>query len=244
MRIWLTTVCIACVTAFALAQAPALTGSVPATGGDIQITALGHASVQLEQGGKIIVVDPVPMMADLSNVKRADLVLVTDIHGDHLDPAGIALARKPGAPVVIPAAARDKVPDGTVMANGETKTVAGVSIQAVPMYNLVRKSPQGEFFHTKGRGNGYILTLGGKRVYIAGDTECTPEMKALKNIDVAFVPMNLPYTMTRAEAADCVKAFKPKVVYPYHYQGQNPQEFADALKGTPGVEVRLENWYR
>ena len=103
------------------------------------------------------------------------------------------------------------------------------------MYNLERGPSAGQLFHTKGRGNGYVLTMGGKRIYIAGDTECTPEMKALKNIDVAFVPMNLPYTMTPAEAAECVKAFAPKIVYPYHYnQATNAQEFTAALKGTPG----------
>jgi L-ascorbate metabolism protein UlaG (beta-lactamase superfamily) len=110
------------------------------------------------------------------------------------------------------------------------------------MYNLQRGPAPGQFFHPKGRGNGYILTLGGKRLYIAGDTECTPEMRALKNIDIAFIPMNLPYTMPPAEAAECVKAFKPKVVYPYHYRGQNPEEFKAALKGEP-VEVRLLDWY-
>jgi L-ascorbate metabolism protein UlaG (beta-lactamase superfamily) len=128
------------------------------------------------------------------------------------------------------------------MANGQTKTVAGVSIEAVPMYNLQRGPAAGQLFHTKGRGNGYLLTLGGKRVFIAGDTECVPEIKALKNIDVVFLPMNLPYTMPPAEAADCVKAFKPKIVYPYHFQGQKPEEFADALKGS-GIEVRMLNWY-
>jgi len=109
------------------------------------------------------------------------------------------------------------------------------------MYNLQRGF-QGELFHTKGRGNGYVVTLGGKRIYVAGDTECTPEMKALRNIDVAFLPMNLPYTMTPAEAADCAKAFKPKIVYPYHYRGQDPKAFAAALKGS-GIEVRLRDWY-
>ena len=110
------------------------------------------------------------------------------------------------------------------------------------MYNLQRGPSAGQLFHTKGRGNGYVVTLGGKRLYFAGDTECTPEMKALKNIDVAFIPMNLPFTMPPAEAAECAKTFVPKVAIPYHYQGQNPQEFQAALKGS-GVEVRLLKWY-
>jgi L-ascorbate metabolism protein UlaG (beta-lactamase superfamily) len=232
------------VPALAWAQAPATT-TVPATGGDITITAIQHASVQIEHGGTVIQVDPA--QGDFSKAKKADLVLITDIHGDHLNPADIATVRKPGAPVVMPAAvqqqAGDKIPAPIeVMANGASKTVAGVAIEALPMYNIERGPAPGQLFHTKGRGNGYILTLGGKRVYLAGDTECTPEMKALKNIDVAFLPMNLPYTMTPAEAAACAKVFKPKVAIPYHYKGQNPQEFADALKGT-GTDVRLLDWY-
>jgi L-ascorbate metabolism protein UlaG (beta-lactamase superfamily) len=218
---------------------------VPATGGNITITPLQHASVQVEFGGKVIQVDPA--QGDMSKAKPGDIVLVTDIHGDHLNPDLIAKVRKPGAPVVMPAAVQQevgtKVPGPVeVLANGQTRTVAGVSIEAVPMYNLQRGPSAGQLFHTKGRGDGYIVTLGGKRLYFAGDTECTPEMKALKNIDVAFVPMNLPYTMPPAEAAECVKAFKPAIAIPYHYQGQKPEEFAAALKGS-GIEVRLLNWY-
>jgi L-ascorbate metabolism protein UlaG (beta-lactamase superfamily) len=233
------------------AGAPAATPQQATTGasptqaasaeGDIQITPITHASLQLEYGGKVIHVDPTSP-GDYSKAKPADLVLITDIHPDHLDPAAIAKVRKAGAPVVAPAAAADKIESPTVMANGETKTVAGVSIEAVPMYNLQRGPSAGQLFHTKGRGNGYVLNLGGRRVYIAGDTECTDEMRALKNIDIAFIPMNLPYTMPPAEAAECVKAFRPKVVYPYHYRGQNPEEFKAALKGEP-IEVKLLNWY-
>jgi L-ascorbate metabolism protein UlaG (beta-lactamase superfamily) len=232
----------------AAALVPALAAAqstVPATGGDITITPLQHASVQVEQGGKVIQVDPA--QGDFSKAKQADLILITDIHGDHLSPENVAKVRKSGAPVVMPAAvqtaAADKIPAPVeVLANGQTKTVAGVSIEAVPMYNLQRGPAAGQLFHTKGRGNGYIVTLGGKRVYFAGDTECTPEMKALKNIDVAFIPMNLPYTMPPSEAADCVKAFKPAIVYPYHFMGQKTEEFEAALKGS-GIEVRVLNWY-
>jgi len=242
--------------AFSLTLLPAIVQAqsvVPAAGGNITITPLQHASVQVEQGGKVLQVDPA--QGDMTKAKPGDVVLVTDIHGDHLNPDLIAKVRKAGAPVVMPAAVQQqvgaKVPGPVeVLANGQTKTVAGISIEAVPMYNLQRGPSAGELFHTKGRGNGYIVTLGGKRLYFAGDTECTPEMKALKNIDVAFVPMNLPYTMTPAEAADCVKAFAPKVVYPYHSgtpkdvgPSANAQEFAAAMKGTPGVEVRVAEWY-
>jgi L-ascorbate metabolism protein UlaG (beta-lactamase superfamily) len=212
------------------------------TEGDIQITPITHASVQIEYGGKVIHVDPTSQ-GDYSKAKQADLILVTDIHQDHLDPAAISKIRKGGAPVVAPSAAAPKIENATVMANGESKTVAGIALEAVPMYNLQRGPEPGLLFHDKGRGNGYILTLGGKRVYLAGDTECTPEMRALKNIDIAFLPMNLPYTMPPSEAADCAKAFKPKVVYPYHHRGQNPDEFKSALAGEP-IEVRLLNWYK
>ena len=221
------------------------TTTIPAAGGDITITAIQHASVQIEHAGKVIQVDPA--QGDFSKAKQADLVLITDIHGDHLNPDLVAKVRKPGALVVEPAAvqaqAGEKIPAPVeVLPNGQTKTIAGVSVEAVPMYNLQRGPGPGQLFHTKGRGNGYILTLGGKRLYLAGDTECTPEMKALKNIDVAFIPMNLPYTMTPSEAADCAKAFKPKVAIPYHYQGQKPEEFQDALKGS-GIDVRMLAWY-
>ena len=228
-----------------LAVAVGAQSVVPASGGNITITPIQHASVQVEYGGKVIQVDPA--QGDFSKAKPADLILVTDIHGDHLNPDLIAKVRKPGAPVVMPAAvqqqAGSKIPGPVeVLANGQTKTVAGVSIEAVPMYNLQRGPSAGQLFHTKGRGNGYIVSLGGKRVYFAGDTECTTEMKALKDIEVAFIPMNLPYTMPPSEAAECVKAFKPKIAIPYHYQGQKPEEFQAALKGS-GIEVRLLNWY-
>jgi len=196
----------------------------------------------LKHGNQVITVDPTMMGGDYNALPKADIILITDIHGDHLDPGTIAKASKTGTTVVIPGAASAQVKDGTVIANGEKKTVKGVEIEAVPMYNLQRGPSAGQLFHTKGRGNGYIVTLGDKRIYIAGDTECTPEMKALKNIDVAFLPMNLPYTMPPNEAADCVKAFKPKIVYPYHYMGQDLKIFDNALKGS-GVDVRIRDWY-
>ena len=222
-------------------MAQTTTDTIPADGGGILITPIYHASVQIEHAGTVIQVDP--WGADrYAAAKPADLVLITDIHSDHLDPAAIAKIRKPGAPIVGPAAVAEKLEGVTVMANGERRTVAGVAIEALPMYNLTRGPAPGQLYHPKGRGNGYLLTLGGTRVYLAGDTECTPEMRALQHIDVAFLPMNLPYTMPPVEAAACAKAFKPRIVYPYHYRGSNLQEFADALKGEP-IEVRLREWY-
>lgn len=217
------------------------TDRIPATGGDIVITPITHASLQIEHAGTVIQVDPWGQ-GDYARAGPADLVLVTDIHGDHLDPAQIAKLRKPGAPVVAPAAAAEKLENATVMANGESRTVVGVQLEAVPMYNLTRGPAPGQLYHVKGRGNGYVITIGGKRLYVAGDTECTPEMKALKDIDAAFLPMNLPYTMTPAEAAECAKAFRPRIVYPYHYRGQDVDVFTAALKGEP-IEVRVLGWY-
>ena len=157
--------------------------------------------------------------------------------------------RAEGAPVVAPKAAIDKageaLPSPTAMANGEKATFfeGAVEVEAVEMYNLVRKRESGEFFHPKGMGNGYVVTMGGARLYFSGDTECTPEMKALEDIDAAFVCMNLPYTMTPEEAAVCVKAFAPKVLYPYHYRGQDPTKLPALLgEGSP-VEVRQLEWY-
>jgi L-ascorbate metabolism protein UlaG (beta-lactamase superfamily) len=241
MRTFLTS---ACATALAAASiAAGQSDTLPATGGDIQITPIMRASVQIEFAGKVIQVDPI---GKTEPTQRADLILVTDIHPDNLDPDEIAKIRKPGAPVVMPAAAAAeagaRIPAPTiVIANGETKTAADIAIVAVPAYNARRGPKPGEFYHPKGRANGYIVTLGGKRLYFAGDTECTTEMKDLKNIDVAFVPINMPTTMTPAEAAECVKAFQPKIVYPYHYDGQKGDEafFRAFLKGTP-IEARVQ----
>ena len=228
----------ACAAAWLHAAQP---DTIPAAGGDISIVPINHATLQLRHGGHVIDVDPVAQ-ASFEGLPAPDIILVTDIHGDHLDPATIAKLETPQTTVVAPAAVAAKLDGATVMANGDKQTVNGVPIEAVPMYNLRRGPAAGKLYHDKGRGNGYILTLGGKRVYIAGDTECTSEMKALTNIDLAFIPMNLPYTMPPSEAAACVKTFKPKVVYPYHYRGQNLDEFASALKGT-GIDVRIRDWY-
>lgn len=228
------------------AQYPSTT-RVPAAGGEIVITALGHASVQIEHGGKVIIVDPVTNQADLSQAKPADLILVTDIHSDHLDPGAIARLRKAQAPVVIPPEAAAKVPNGMVMRNREILAgdlaPAGIPVISVPAYNIQRGPAPGEVYHPRERGQGYLLTIGGKLVYVAGDTECVPAMAQwVRNVEVAFIPMNLPYTMPPSEAAQCVKGFRPKIAIPYHFMGQKPEEFAEALKGEP-IEVRILNWY-
>ena len=181
-----------------------------------------------------------------AGLKPPTLILITDIHDDHFDPDVIKVVKGPDTVVVGPGAVSGKLAGAGRLANGQLKTVNGVLIEAVPMYNLTTEKGETEPFHTRGRGNGYIVTLGGKRFFFAGDTSCTPEIKALKNIDVAFLPMNLPYTMSSADAVQCASAFKPKIAYPYHYIGPEmttgPQAFEKALAGS-GIEVRRRDWY-
>ena len=207
--------------------------------GGLEITFIGHGTLMFTFGGRVIHVDPVGEYADYQTLPKADLILITHEHGDHLDAKVVELLRQPSTRVVLNQAGASQVPGGIVMKNGEMKTEDGLQIEAVPAYNLVHLRPGGEPFHPKGDGNGYIITFGGKRVYVAGDTENTPELKALKNIDIAFLPMNLPYTMTPEMVADAARAFKPKILYPYHYGSTNTGKLVDLLKDSPEIEVRI-----
>jgi L-ascorbate metabolism protein UlaG (beta-lactamase superfamily) len=209
--------------------------------GELKITPVQHASVMLEVNGQVWYIDPASP-TDYSALPKADVILITDIHGDHLDPKAIEQVKKASTVIVAPAAVAKTVTEAKVLNNGQSTTVGGIKIEAVPMYNLKRGPAPGKLFHDKGRGNGYVLNIGGKRIYFSGDTEVTDEMKALKNIDIAFVCMNLPYTMPPDEAAAGVKAFHPKIVYPYHYRGSDLTVFSKALEGS-GIEVRLRDWY-
>lgn len=209
--------------------------------GDVKITPLNHASTLIEAGGKTIYLDPAkPVKFDA--LPKADLILITDIHGDHMDPDAIKAISKSGTEIISSPAVAQTVTTAKSLANGEKTTWQTWTIEAIPAYNLKRGPAPGKLFHDKGRGNGYVLTYGGKRFYFSGDTEGVPEMRALKNIDVAFVCMNLPYTMPPEEAAEAVKAFHPKIVIPYHYRGSDLSVFQKALQGT-GIEVRLLDWY-
>jgi len=225
--------------------------------GPVKITPIYHATVLVEIPGTEIYIDPAKP-APLDGLPLSNFILVTDIHADHMDAEALYTLGQAGARgtrVVAPLAViqdpkvakviLNTVAGGKTLSNGETTIVDnrnGWTIEAVPMYNLTRKMPNGEPYHVKGRGNGYILTFGDKRFYFSGDTEGTPEMRALKNIDVAFVCMNLPYTMSPEEAAEAVKAFHPRVAIPYHYRGSDPTVFQKALEGS-GIEVRLLDWY-
>ena len=213
--------------------------AIKTSGGDLEITFIGHGTLMFTFQGKVIHVDPVQQYADYQQLPKADLILITHEHRDHLDPGALQILRRPDTKVVLTEAGAGQVAGGLVMKNGEVRIIDGLKIEAVPAYNLVHKRDGREPFHPKGRGNGYVITFGDKRVYVAGDTENTPEMKALSGIDLAFLPMNLPYTMTPEMVADAARAFKPKILYPYHYGDTDTAKLVDLLKDSPQIEVRV-----
>jgi L-ascorbate metabolism protein UlaG (beta-lactamase superfamily) len=221
--------------------APGPVQTFPTAAGPVNIVPIYHAAVMIEADGERIYIDPAKP-ADIRSLSPGDLILITDIHGDHMDADDIKALSKDGTEIIAPASVQATITAAKVLANGDSTRWHKWKITAVPMYNTTRMQPNGVPYHTKGRGDGFVLSYGGKNFYFAGDTEATPEMAALKNIDVAFIPMNLPYTMTPDEAAAAVKSFKPKIVYPYHYKGQDPAVFQKDLAGS-GIEVRLLDWY-
>ena len=207
----------------------------------VKITPIYHASLLIEEGNKAIFIDPA-QPGNFSGLPPADLILITDIHEGHMDPGAIAEVGTPGTEIIAPPAVVKTITRAHALANGEITTMFGWNIMAIPMYNIKRGPAPGELYHPKGRGNGYVLTYGGVSFYISGDTEGIPEMRALKGIDVAFVCMSLPCTMSPGEAAGAVKAFRPAVVFPYDYRGSDPAVFARDMRGT-GITVRLLDWY-
>ena len=228
-------------------------GEEPASDGELSevaITPFAGAGVQLEYRGTVIHVDPWSR-GDYSGASPADLILITDTPADHLDPDLILELRKTAAPVVLPSLPEDardegsrdrllQVPDGTVMNNGDRMTLAGIPVEAVPMYDLIPGNP----FHAKGEGNGYVLTLGDTRIYLSGVTECVPEIQEIRDIDIAFMPLNLPNgRMEPLVAAECVKVIRPAVVYPYHYREMPIDAFVEALSDEPDIEVEVRDWY-
>ena len=207
--------------------------------GDLQIAFIGHGTVMFTFGGKIIHVDPFSSVADYSKLPQADLILLTHEHRDHLDLKALESLRTDKTKIVLTENCARQVKGGIIMHNGDVKTVDGLKVEAVPAYNLVHMRSEGVAFHPRGIGNGYVITFGDKRIYLAGDTENIPEMQNLKNIDCAFLPMNLPYTMTPEMVADAAKAFKPKVLYPYHYGETDPSKLVELMKDVPEVEIRI-----
>ncbi|MGB7787009.1 MAG: MBL fold metallo-hydrolase [Salinimicrobium sp.] len=216
----------------------------------IKIHPISHATAVITWDDTNIYLDPVGGASAFEGQKDPDLIFITDIHQDHLDLNTLKAMNLDGVKIVVPKAVQEELPNSLashleVMNNGETITLNGFSIQAIPMYNLREEAKQ---FHTKGRGNGYVIEKDGKRLYIAGDTEDIPEMRNLENIDIALVPMNLPYTMPVTAAADAVIEFAPKTVYPYHYRGQNGmadvQKFKQLVnEANKDIKVVLEDWY-
>ena len=213
--------------------------TITTSGHELKITFIGHGTLMFAFGGKIIHIDPVSREADYAKMPKGDIILVTHEHGDHLDADALAAARKEGTVILLPEKCASAVAGTSVMRNGDTRTIGEVKVVAVPAYNLIHKRNSGQPFHPRGEGNGYVLTFGDKRVYVAGDTENIPEMKELKDIDVAFLPMNLPYTMTPEMVADAAKAFRPKILYPYHFGKTDTSKLLKLLAAEKDIKVRL-----
>ena len=214
------------------------TDLIPTSAGDLAITFIGHGSLMMNFNGKTIHIDPYSSVADYASLPKADIVFITHEHSDHLDKDALAKLRTDRTVIVLTKLCAAQIEGGIIMRNGESQTVEGLKVEAVAAYNLVHKRPNGEAFHPKGNGNGYILNFGDTRVYVAGDTENTPEMKALQNIAVAFLPMNLPYTMTPEMVADAALAFRPRILYPYHFGKTDTSKIVELLDGED-IEVRI-----
>jgi L-ascorbate metabolism protein UlaG (beta-lactamase superfamily) len=222
------------------AQSLPASDKIETASGNIEIYFIGHGSLMFKMNDRVIYIDPVKSSGNYDNLPKADMILVTHEHYDHMDPDLISILRQEKTAIFCNAAAASKIKGAGILKPGDKVSSGVVDIEAVAAYNIVNERAKGQPFHPKGSGIGFILTFGGKRIYVAGDTENTPEMKALRNIDVAFLPMNLPYTMTPEMVADAAKAFKPRILYPYHYGDTNTDVIVRLLKDT-GIEVRIRN---
>lgn len=212
---------------------------IQTSAGDLEIGLVGHGTLMFTWNGLVVHVDPWTKLADYAKLPKADLILITHAHFDHLDQNAIKTLQKDKTIILVSAACAGQVAGAQTIRNGDSRTVSTIKVEAAPAYNIVQKNPQGGLYHPKGEGNGYVLTFGDKRVYVAGDTENTPEMKALKNIDLAFLPMNLPYTMTPEMVADAAKAFRPRVLYPYHTGETDVSKLAPLLSDCKDIELRV-----
>jgi|SRR3972149_2164584 len=220
------------------------TDTIHTTGGTLEMVFIGHGTLLFKFNNLVIHIDPVSGEANYSVLPKADIILVTHQHGDHFDISAIHKILKENTKVILTEKCFENAEDlinTIILKNGENTDIYGISIEAVPAYNIKHMRSAGNPFHPKGEGNGYILTFGDKKVYIAGDTENTPEMKTLQDIDIAFLPMNLPYTMAPEMVADAAKAFRPKILYPYHFGNTKVEKLAELLKDEEGIEVRIRN---
>ena len=217
------------------------TDTIDGPEGGVKITFIGHASLIFEYKGKVVYVDPWSELADFSKLPKADLILITHEHPDHLDMAAIKAIIKDDTIMLANRLAAEASPRFAVMKNGDRQVIFGIGIKAVPAYNLVNMRSTGKPWHAKGDGNGYVLTFGQTKIYVAGDTENIPEMSAIQGVNVAFLPMNLPYTMTPEMVVDAVKKLKPQIVYPYHYGNTDPEKLVKLMKGMDNVEVRIRS---
>jgi len=218
--------------------------------GMLTIQPVLHGSLVLTWDNKTIYADPYGGAAAFAGIASPDLILITDIHGDHMDVETLTALETSKAKLIVPQAVADQLPASyrdrlVILKNGSSTTLLDITISAIPMYNLPESS---DSRHTKGRGNGYVLEMGGKRIYISGDTEDIPEMRQLKNIDVAFICMNLPFTMDIDQAASATLEFQPGIIYPYHFRGQGGLNDVEGFRklveaGGKRIEVRLRNWY-
>lgn len=218
--------------------------------GDLIVQPILHGTLVMLFNDKIIYVDPYGGANAFAGIAKPDLILITDIHGDHLNEDTLDALEINNTPIIVPQAVADKMSEKYqnqlhILANNDHKKLFGIDIKALPMYNLPMAD---DAKHVKGRGNGYLLEMGKKKVYISGDTAGIEEMRNLQHIDIAFVCMNLPYTMDVTEASSAVLDFKPSIVYPYHYRGNPDMSDTEVFKtlvnqGNPEIEVRLRNWY-
>jgi L-ascorbate metabolism protein UlaG (beta-lactamase superfamily) len=228
-----------CTANLATAQNQFETDIITTTSGDLKITFIGHGTLLFTFSEKIIHVDPYGRLTDYSTLPKADIILITHEHGDHFDLKVIKMLRIEKTSLVLTKNCTKDISGGIVLKNGDVQTVQGLKIEAVPAYNIVHKRDNGEPFHPQGIGNGYIITFGDKRVYVAGDTENIPEMGELGKIDIAFLPMNLPYTMTPEMVADAARMIKPQILYPYHYGNTDTSKLVELLKDDKDIEVRI-----
>lgn len=221
------------------AQENFATDTFKTAAGDLKITFIGHGSLLFTYNNMTIYVDPFGQLADFSRLPKADLIFITHQHQDHFDTAAIGQLLKKATRIFLTAACQPAPPGSVVLKNGDQITAQGIDVTVVPAYNIVHKRDNGTPFHPRGEGNGFVFAFSSERVYVAGDTENIPEMAALKDIAIAFLPMNLPYTMTPEMVAQAARSFNPRILYPYHFGSSDTQQLAVLLKSFPALSLRI-----